>query len=208
MLRNSFLKLAGICGFVTLGLLILTLLTSVIAIVLNVITLMTSPSTNYTTPLALLIITSTLTILTALSGCVFYAGFMTLARSRRLQFLYIMSLIGLITFFIVSIIGVLGTILWSENTIIGLLSILVSSVVSILFGISILPLRREFGRLGTTAGVLEIVGGALSATIILAIVGIVVSLAGLFIESIILLKAAKGATTVKTARKKKAVRSK
>ena len=150
----------------------------------------------------------------ALAGAVFTIGFLRLGQLFRLRLLPVMSVLLVIIALVLGVfigLGLYQNLLESKFLIralvIGgaLLIFTLNGILYILFGIGLLPLRHEFGRIAQIAGILDIVGGGmLVVPFVLAILlmypaGLAIPLgylalaaitAGMILEGIVIFKAA------------------
>lgn len=136
-----------------------------------------------------------LTVLTALAGMVMLWGFKVLGFKTQNRLLEIAAICGII----VELLGVAYEITYTlireasaiNELIIPAILLLLFGAYTLTLGIAILKLKEKFGKLATAAGILNIAGGALTLTLILALLGVLLWLPAQILEVIILYKASK-----------------
>lgn len=184
---NKWLRIAGICGIVTL---VLTIPLVVMELVID-----SKFGGVSALPIPSLIIYLLFSVLVTALGVVWLWGFVIIARKLKNRLLEVMSylLIALsalilITDFIVSLAVPAESIF---NIVYAAAILFVIGVASIPYGIGILRLNKEFGGIATAAGVLNIIAGISMATVILFFVGLLVVIPAAILEIMVLFKASR-----------------
>ncbi len=124
------------------------------------------------------------------AGVVFIRGFVIMGGKLKRDFLRIMAWIALVITTLLSgydMISILHQEAASPTA--GIIMLFIFGVVGVLFGASLLPLKKRFGKLATSAGVMEIISGAAAVTILLSIITILLYIPLGIVKVILLFRA-------------------
>ena len=171
-------KIAGVAGIFSLILFIPSL----------IVNLMTSIHFD-TLPNSLVVAKTTILIISAILMYFFMKGFILIGKKLKNYFLIVTSYIIIIGTFMIVIYELISLSFHLIGIVADLLILFLFGVVNILFGIGILQLKDKFGDIATTTGVLNIITGAASSSILLIFIAIVLFIPTTILEIIILFKA-------------------
>ncbi|MBU1199240.1 MAG: hypothetical protein KKF46_04385 [Nanoarchaeota archaeon] len=122
----------------------------------------------------------------------FVRGFIITGRELKIPLLIKASFIMIFASALATVFQIILLFAPQITTILSIISlVIISGAATLLFGIALLKLKKKFGSLATAAGVLEIIGGAASITVILALGAILLAIPAMIIEIILLFVIAK-----------------
>lgn len=119
----------------------------------------------------------------------FQRGFIMIGGLFRNYLLKIMSFIMIITIIILNSYDIISIFNDSvENEFIAGAYALTFGIIGIIYGISLIRLKKSVGRISKYAGLLEIIGGCFLLTIVLAFIGLLIYIPAELLEIIIIFK--------------------
>tara|TARA_B100000315_G_C14254068_1_gene441071 strand:+ start:19 stop:420 length:402 start_codon:yes stop_codon:yes gene_type:complete len=125
------------------------------------------------------------------TGVYFIWGFKIIADKLKIRFLSV----SVVILVVITVLLYAGNLLPKNesalfNILYGVIMILASGTMSIIFGVGLLKLKKDFGRLATATGVLNIISGAGTVTIIFVFLTMILLIPLAVLEIILMLKAA------------------
>ncbi|CAL2101810.1 Helix-turn-helix transcriptional regulator [Tenacibaculum sp. 190130A14a] len=132
---------------------------------------------------------SVVKIISSITFVLFFMGFFRIAKIFDTQLLKIVVVVLMIAYVVSSILDVYTINLADETIVISAIGeLIVFGALQIAFGLSLLQLKDKLGTLIQVNAILEIITGALLATVLLATLGLVLLIPTILIEIIVLYK--------------------
>jgi len=130
--------------------------------------------------------------ISTISFVFFFAGFYTIATKCMSQLLKVITIMLMAVFVISNCIDVFTMHVMDETIAVRvIIESIVFGTLQLVFGVGILQLQRKLGQLAQVSGILEIIVGVSFGTVILASLGLFLSIPAVIIEVLLLYKLSK-----------------
>lgn len=117
-----------------------------------------------------------------------FLGYVRIAKLNKLKFLEVMMYVALITVVIFNLYSMLTI---KSDSMFGLIFIVLLGIIELISGIALLKLKNVFGGIITAIGVMDIINGIFSASIIFLILVPLTGIATNILEAIFFFRASK-----------------